>query len=56
MPAVPENGVVRIASQHSAAQTVAKLETTLQAINVKLSAIVDPSGEAEKAVAANATQ
>ncbi len=27
MPAVPENGVVRIASQHSVAETVAKLET-----------------------------
>jgi uncharacterized protein (DUF302 family) len=49
MPAVPENGVVRIASQHSVAETVAKLETMLQANNVKLFAIVDHSGEVEKA-------
>jgi hypothetical protein len=49
MPAVPENGVVRIASQQSVAETVAKLETMLQAKNVKLFAIVDHSGEAEKA-------
>ena len=43
------NGVVRIASQHSVAETVAKLEAMLQAKNVKLFAIVDHSGEAEKA-------
>ncbi|MGA2301082.1 MAG: DUF302 domain-containing protein [Candidatus Acidiferrum sp.] len=48
MPAIPENGVVRIACQHSAAETVAKLETMLQAKGVKLFAIVDHSGEAEK--------
>src|SRR6266849_11181716 len=43
------NGVVRIASQHSVAETVAKLEAMLQAKNVKLFAIVDHSSEAEKA-------
>jgi uncharacterized protein (DUF302 family)/uncharacterized membrane protein YidH (DUF202 family) len=47
--AVLENGIVRIASAHSVAETVAKLETILQAKNVKLFAIVDHSGEAEKA-------
>jgi len=41
--------VVRVASQHSVAETVAKLETMLQAKNVKLFAIVDHSGEAERA-------
>jgi len=49
MPAIPGNGVVRIASQHSVAETVAKLETILQAKNVKLFAVVDHSGEAERA-------
>ncbi len=49
MPAIPENGVVRIASQHSVAETVAKLEAVLRAKNVKLFAIVDHSGEAESA-------
>lgn len=47
--AVLENGIVRIASAHSIADTVAKLEAILQAKNVKLFAIVDHSGEAEKA-------
>jgi len=44
-----ENGIERIACQHSVAETVAKLESMLQAKNVKLFTIVDHSGEAEKA-------
>ena len=48
MTAIPGNGIVRIASQHSVAETVAKLETMLQAKNVKLFAMVDHSGEAER--------
>jgi uncharacterized protein (DUF302 family) len=48
-PATSENGVVRIPSQHSVADTVAKLEAILQAKNVKLFTVVDHSGEAEKA-------
>jgi uncharacterized protein (DUF302 family)/uncharacterized membrane protein YidH (DUF202 family) len=48
MSATPENGIVRIASQHSVADTVAKLESTLQTKNVKLFAVIDHSGEAEK--------
>jgi uncharacterized protein (DUF302 family)/uncharacterized membrane protein YidH (DUF202 family) len=53
MPAVPEavleNGIVRIPSHHSVDETVGKLETILQTKNVKLFAVVDHSGEAEKA-------
>ena len=49
MPAIPGNGIVRIASQHSVAETVAKLETMLEAKNVKLFAIVHHSGEAKRA-------
>ncbi len=41
--------MVRIASQHSVKETVAKLEAMLQAKNVKLFAVVDHSGEAEEA-------
>src|SRR5271156_2033922 len=43
------NGIVRIASAHSVAETVSKLEAMLQAKGVKLFAVVDHSGEAEKA-------
>ena len=49
MATLAENGVVRIVCQHSVAETVAKLESILQAKNVKLFTIVDHSGEAEKA-------
>jgi uncharacterized protein (DUF302 family)/uncharacterized membrane protein YidH (DUF202 family) len=49
MPALPTNGMVRLASQHSVSETVAKVEAILQAKNVKLFTIVDHSGEAEKA-------
>jgi len=51
MPAAPEavleNGIVRIPSHHSVDETVIKLQTILQAKNVKLFAVVDHSGEAE---------
>ena len=47
--AVPENGIVRIPSQHSVDETVAKLQAVLQSKNVKLFAVVDHSGEAEGA-------
>jgi uncharacterized protein (DUF302 family) len=49
MSALPENGVIQIASQHSVAETVTKLEAILQSKNVKLFTVVDHSGEAEKA-------
>jgi uncharacterized protein (DUF302 family)/uncharacterized membrane protein YidH (DUF202 family) len=47
--AIPDNGIVRIASEHPVTDTVAKLKTILQLKNVKLFAIVDHSDEAEKA-------
>jgi uncharacterized protein (DUF302 family)/uncharacterized membrane protein YidH (DUF202 family) len=49
MASTSENGIVKLASQHSVADTVAKLESILQAKNVKLFATIDHSGEAEKA-------
>ena len=49
MPALQGNGVVRIASAHSVAETVTRLKAILSAKNVKLFALVDHSGEAEKA-------
>jgi uncharacterized protein (DUF302 family) len=44
-----ENGMVTISSHHPVDQTVQKLEELLQAKGVKLFALVDHSGEAEKA-------
>lgn len=44
-----ENGIVTIPGKHSVDETVAKIEEMLRANNVKLFAVVDHSGEAEKA-------
>ena len=49
MTSNPENGIVTIPSHHSVDQTVQKLEQVLQAKGVKLFAVVDHSGEAERA-------
>jgi uncharacterized protein (DUF302 family)/uncharacterized membrane protein YidH (DUF202 family) len=48
-PALSGSGITRLASQHSVAETVAKLEAMLKAKNVKLFTIIDHSGEAERA-------
>jgi uncharacterized protein (DUF302 family)/uncharacterized membrane protein YidH (DUF202 family) len=44
-----ENGIVTIPSHHSVDRTVEKLQGILQAKGVKLFAVIDHSGEAEKA-------
>jgi uncharacterized protein (DUF302 family) len=44
-----DTGIVNIPSNHSVDRTVEKLEEILQAKGVKLFALVDHSGEAEKA-------
>ena len=44
-----DNGIVNTASNHSVDETVAKLKDILEAKGVKLFALVDHSGEAEKA-------
>ncbi|HKM67761.1 MAG TPA: DUF302 domain-containing protein [Candidatus Acidoferrum sp.] len=44
-----ENGIVRIASNHTVDETVAKLQGILQAKGVKLFVVVDHSGEAASA-------
>ena len=44
-----ENGIVTIASHHSVDQTVRTVEDILQTKGVKLFALIDHSGEAEKA-------
>ena len=49
MTSESENGIVTLPCHHSIEQTVAKLEETLLAKGVKLFALVDHSGEAEKA-------
>ena len=45
----PENGMVTIPSRHSVDDTVERVKKTLEAKGVKLFALVDHSGEAEKA-------
>jgi len=45
----PDNGIIRKQSNHSVDETVAKLKGILESKGVKLFALVDHSGEAEKA-------
>ena len=49
MPVTTENGILSIPSAHSVDQTVARLESLLQAKGIKPFALVDHSGEAETA-------
>src|SRR5271163_3962030 len=49
MTSDPQNGIVTIPSHQSVDLTVQKLEGILQAKGVKLFALIDHSGEAEKA-------
>jgi uncharacterized protein (DUF302 family)/uncharacterized membrane protein YidH (DUF202 family) len=49
MAPIPENGILRTASNHSVDETVARLQGVLQSKGVKLFAIVDHSGEAASA-------
>lgn len=49
MTSSAETGIVTIPSHHSVDRTVEKLEGILQAKGVKLFAVVDHSGEAERA-------
>jgi uncharacterized protein (DUF302 family)/uncharacterized membrane protein YidH (DUF202 family) len=46
MAPIPENGILRAASSHSVDETVARLQSILQAKGVKLFTVVDHSGEA----------
>jgi uncharacterized protein (DUF302 family) len=45
----PGHGVITIPSLHSVQETVARLQSALQARGVTLLAVIDHSGEAEKA-------
>jgi uncharacterized protein (DUF302 family) len=45
----PENGIIALRSSHSVEHTVDKIQAALKAKSVKLFALVDHSGEAEKA-------
>jgi uncharacterized protein (DUF302 family) len=49
MTSNPENGIVTLPSHHSVEQTARTLEETLRAKGVKLFALIDHSGEAERA-------
>jgi uncharacterized protein (DUF302 family)/uncharacterized membrane protein YidH (DUF202 family) len=49
MAPIPENGIVRTASNHSVEETVTRLQGILQSKGVKLFTVVDHSGEAASA-------
>src|SRR5579859_4048862 len=49
MTSQPGNGILSIPSRHSVEQTVKKLEDALKEKGVKLFALIDHSGEAQKA-------
>jgi uncharacterized protein (DUF302 family) len=49
MTSNPDIGIVTLPGHHSVEETVAKLEETLRAKGVKLFAVIDHSGEAERA-------
>jgi len=49
MTPIPENGILRTASNHSVEETVVRLKSILEAKGVKLFTIVDHSGEAASA-------
>jgi uncharacterized protein (DUF302 family) len=47
MSVAAQEGIVRLASNHSVPETVSKLEEILKAKGVKLFAVIDHSGEAQ---------
>lgn len=49
MASYSDSGIMTVRSHHPVEETVEKLKTTLQVKGVKLFALVDHSGEAEKA-------
>ena len=49
MSSDPETGIVTIPSHHSVEDTVQRLEETLKAKGITVFAVIDHSGEAEKA-------
>ena len=49
MTAKPDNGIITIQSRHTVEETVEKIKKMLDAKGVTLFALVDHSGEAEKA-------
>jgi uncharacterized protein (DUF302 family) len=49
MTSNPDSGIVTVPANHTVDQTVAKLEGMLRAKGVKLFAVIDHSGEAERA-------
>jgi uncharacterized protein (DUF302 family) len=49
MPSNPDNGIVTLPSHHSVEQTVERLQAILLERGIKLFALIDHSGEAERA-------
>ena len=49
MEPIADNGIVNLASNHSLDETIERLKSILRAKGVTLFAVIDHSGEAEKA-------
>jgi uncharacterized protein (DUF302 family) len=49
MSDIPDNGLIHLSSPHSVSETLARLETIVQAKGLKILARIDHSGDAAKA-------
>ena len=49
MPDLPDNGIIHLSSPHSVSETLARLETIVQSKGIPILALIDHSGDAEKA-------
>jgi len=49
MPSLPDNGMIHLCSRYSVPETLRRLESLFQAKGLTVFALVDHSGEAEKA-------
>ena len=49
MPQMPDNGMMHLSSPHTVMETLARLETIVQAKGLTILALIDHSGDAAKA-------
>jgi uncharacterized protein (DUF302 family) len=49
MPQMPDNGMIHLSSPHTVMETLARLETIVQAKGLTILALIDHSGDAAKA-------
>jgi uncharacterized protein (DUF302 family) len=49
MPDLPDNGMIHLSSPHTVQETLARLETIVRTKGIPILALIDHSGDAEKA-------